>query len=517
MRLPRQVNIVVACLIVAAGAVSSAPVTAQTQQQLSWCNGEGTTEQQITGCTAAIESGRFTGKGLATAFIRRGAGYFDEMEYDRAIQDMGEAIRLDPQNPDAFYNRALAYKNKSQYDRAIQDFDQAIKLDPNSAEAFNSRGEAYDIKGQVERAIQDFDQAIRLNPQYAHAYSNRAIAYQGRGEYDRAIQDFDQAIRINPQDAQAFRNRGFVKQQKGDVAGGEADLAKAKALEATGPRSDGVPANEAAPKSWTMAALVLAHLEATKDYKDLSALYEKIAADRDWARSAQGRAVDAQLKNWRSDAAAAVIVEDNGVRVLRFSIGGRVMTGEGILVPDLEKSQAYRETMADGIAYNIITSRLDPIAMVALAAFRNGSTAPPATAVEFLPASAAAGEFYFIDQTGDGLVVLIDPGTISTANGRRTAHVAFVDAMTLWNDVEFEFDCAGKRFKKLSAVTHPMMVRSEGGEWQNARNSIELQMTNAVCRWPEKVTKSIVSASDFQTLIRRASGIVDQQQREKKR
>ena len=276
-------------------------------------------------------------------------------------------------------------------------------------------------------------------------------------------------------------------------------------------------ANEAPPQPWSMAALVFAHLEATRDYKDLSALYKKwVAADANWARSGEGRAVDAQLENWRRDAAAPVIVEAKGVRVLRYSVGGRIVTDEGIRAADLEKSPAYRETMADGIARKIITSPRDPRAMVALAMFRNGS-APPATATEFVTAAPATGEFYFIDQTGDGQVVLIDPGTISTANGRRTAHVAFVDAMTLWNDVEFEFDCADRRFKKLSVVSHPMMVRSEGGEWQNARNSIELKMTDAVCRWPEKVTKSIVSAPDFQTLIRRASGIVDQQQREKKR
>jgi tetratricopeptide (TPR) repeat protein len=231
MRLPRQVNVMVGCLIVVAGAVSSAPATAQTQQQLKWCNGEGTTEQQIVGCTAAIESGNFTGKALAIAYTRRGAAYFDDMQYDRAIQDLGEAIRLNPQDPDGFYNRALAYKNKSEYDRAIQDFDQVIRLNPNSAEAFNKRGEAYQMKGQRDRAVQDFSEAIRLNPQYADAFSNRAIVYQGRGEYDRAIRDFDQAIRINPRDAQAIRNRGFVKQKKGDVAGGEADLARARALE----------------------------------------------------------------------------------------------------------------------------------------------------------------------------------------------------------------------------------------------------------------------------------------------
>ena len=82
---------------------------------------------QIGSCTAAIQSGRWQGKGVAWAF----------------------------------QNRGIVYRNKGQYDRAIQDFDQAISLDPNDAYAFNSRGNVYKDKGQYDRAIQDFDQAIK--------------------------------------------------------------------------------------------------------------------------------------------------------------------------------------------------------------------------------------------------------------------------------------------------------------------------------------------------------------------
>src|SRR5262249_58357119 len=81
--------------------------------------------------------------------------------------------------------------------------------------------------------------------------------------------------------------------------------------------------NESAPKSGTMAADVLAHLEATKDYRQLSALYNrKTAANLDWLRSAEGRAVDAQLKNWRRDAGATGIVDAKEGRILRYSVGG---------------------------------------------------------------------------------------------------------------------------------------------------------------------------------------------------
>jgi hypothetical protein len=128
-------------------------------------------------------------------------------------------------------------------------------------------------------------------------------------------------------------------------------------------------ANESAPKSWTMAAEVLARLETIKDYRALSALYDrKVAADSNWLQSAEGRAVDAQLKSWRRDAAAAVIVDDKDARILRYSIGGATVTDPGVSVADLEKSLPYRHTIAEAIAQNIMTIPLDPKVRAALAA-----------------------------------------------------------------------------------------------------------------------------------------------------
>ena len=164
-------------------------------------------------------------------------------DYDRAIQDFDQAIRLNPNTPSPTTIAAMPTTAKGEYDRAIQDYDQAIRLDPNYALAFNNRGLAYHDKREYDRAIQDFDQAIRLDPNYAwpsttaasptrqgrvrprhpglrpgdqldpnyaEAYNNRGAAYDDKREYDRAIQDYDQAIRLNPNYALAFYNRGIA-------------------------------------------------------------------------------------------------------------------------------------------------------------------------------------------------------------------------------------------------------------------------------------------------------------------
>ncbi|WP_421611240.1 tetratricopeptide repeat protein [Bradyrhizobium ottawaense] len=46
------------------------------------------------------------------------------------MADDGEAIRLDPKVPEYFDNRGLTYAAMKEYDKAIADYDQALRLAP---------------------------------------------------------------------------------------------------------------------------------------------------------------------------------------------------------------------------------------------------------------------------------------------------------------------------------------------------------------------------------------------------
>jgi hypothetical protein len=57
----------------------------------------------------------------------------------RAVQDYGEAIRLEPQFGLAYLNRGIAYAKLGEHQRAVQDYDENIRLNRQNARAYYSR------------------------------------------------------------------------------------------------------------------------------------------------------------------------------------------------------------------------------------------------------------------------------------------------------------------------------------------------------------------------------------------
>ena len=137
-------------------------------------------------CSAAIGSGRLSGENLASAFNNRGIAFSNKKDYQRAIQDYNEAIRIKPDFAEAFNNRGTTYYHRGNYNQAIQDYTKAISLDPDDPNPFNNRGIAYYEQGDCGRAIQDYNEAIRLKPGFEEALVNRGLAYKARADRESA-------------------------------------------------------------------------------------------------------------------------------------------------------------------------------------------------------------------------------------------------------------------------------------------------------------------------------------------
>jgi tetratricopeptide (TPR) repeat protein len=89
----------------------------------------------------------------------------------------------------AFRDRGAAYYFNKDYERAIKDYDEAIKLDLRSDRAYSNRSAAYKKLGRNEQAITDESEAIKLEPSEPAYFDNRGLSYAAEDDYDRLIID----------------------------------------------------------------------------------------------------------------------------------------------------------------------------------------------------------------------------------------------------------------------------------------------------------------------------------------
>jgi tetratricopeptide (TPR) repeat protein len=74
-----------------------------------------------------------------------------------------------PADAVAHFDSGMAFLERQEYDKAINDFTEAIRLDPNVAIIYFNRGNAYYDRGNLDKASNDYNEAIRLNPNFARA------------------------------------------------------------------------------------------------------------------------------------------------------------------------------------------------------------------------------------------------------------------------------------------------------------------------------------------------------------
>ncbi len=167
----------------------------------------------------------------ANAWYMRGSAWDSKGEYDSAIEDFTEAIRL---KPDASWNytaRGIAWDNKKEYRKAIADYTEAIRLNPDDVAAYNGRGTAWAVKQDYDKAIADLTQVVKLDPKCVDAVFNRGNVWYCKKEYDKAIADYTEALKLDPKYGRGYNGRGSVRYCRKEFDKAVADYTEALKLD----------------------------------------------------------------------------------------------------------------------------------------------------------------------------------------------------------------------------------------------------------------------------------------------
>ncbi|MBS1990469.1 MAG: caspase family protein [Cyanobacteria bacterium SZAS LIN-3] len=105
--------------------------------------------------------------------LDRGKHDYQTGEFDKALRELTECLKLNPNRADVYYWRSLCFSAIKQHEPALNDLTEALRLDPESAVVYLNRGLLYSNIGKHDLAIADFDQALKLDPTLTEARQNR--------------------------------------------------------------------------------------------------------------------------------------------------------------------------------------------------------------------------------------------------------------------------------------------------------------------------------------------------------
>jgi tetratricopeptide (TPR) repeat protein len=167
----------------------------------------------------------------AAGYLLRAKVHLQRKQLERALADVAEAMRLDPQSGEALMVRAAARVEMGEYRQALADVEQRLQMEPPEPLALLTRGNLHAVLGEPEAALADFTDFLRQQPGTVPALRARALSYGRLRRYDEALADLNEALRAEPTSADAFQDRGRIYQNKGCYPAALADYQKALELE----------------------------------------------------------------------------------------------------------------------------------------------------------------------------------------------------------------------------------------------------------------------------------------------
>lgn len=151
---------------------------------------------------------------FSQAYYYRALTYLQIGDYDTALNDVTDALALEPAAPDyvaeLYLLRAQLHLQKDDVDSALTDLDASIEAAPEGVNSLLTRARVYAFQERYADAIADFDRALEINPENLNGLIDRAFAHYELSNYDSAIQDMTSAINLNPEEGGLYLMRGAI-------------------------------------------------------------------------------------------------------------------------------------------------------------------------------------------------------------------------------------------------------------------------------------------------------------------
>jgi Flp pilus assembly protein TadD len=154
----------------------------------------------------------------ANRFAREGAEASKNQDWDKAVDLLRKATSLDhkyaPDLAIAYQGRGYAFAKNQQFQEAIQDYTEALKIKSNDPRIYEQRAAVEMKMYDYDKAVADYSELIKLKPNEVRYLNYRAYVYEVRENLKDSMADTEQVLKLdsNNQEAKARKQRLEQKQ-----------------------------------------------------------------------------------------------------------------------------------------------------------------------------------------------------------------------------------------------------------------------------------------------------------------
>jgi len=151
-------------------------------------------EPAMATCKLAIkQNDRYADVYVTCGMINIGIG-----EYEKAVQELKRALKIDSLNGVAYWKLGHAYQLIGDSAAALKTYQKAIEKRPGSWQGYSHLGYFYLINGNYQKAIEPYEKVVELLPHSDLGYNKLAATYFYMDRFSEAIQMSKRALENNP-------------------------------------------------------------------------------------------------------------------------------------------------------------------------------------------------------------------------------------------------------------------------------------------------------------------------------
>lgn len=163
-------------------------------------------------------------------YLNRGKYFFNQADFESAIDDLSKALTLNPDNDQALFWRGMAHGRNRDVSKGIDDLSRYLERNPSDSRAYTKRGVRYIWIGKLAEAKQDLHKAIELDNRNSEAHDDLGVLYAQSERFERAVKHFRLALKFDPSYQKAWHNLALVQHIKKEDASALRNIEKSLAL-----------------------------------------------------------------------------------------------------------------------------------------------------------------------------------------------------------------------------------------------------------------------------------------------